>query len=145
MMAGIVVGIDGSSCSRDALRFAAAEAKLRREPLRVVCAWHTPAAAYAGGGLLPELGEDTYRSSARRLAEDELADVLGAQGEVGNVVELREGNAAEALIEASRDASMLVVGSRGRGGFAQLMLGSVSQQCAAHAHCPVVIVRGPTE
>ncbi len=144
-MAGIVVGIDGSSCSRDALRFGAAEARLRGEPLRVVCVWHTPAAAYAGGGLIPELGEDTYRSSARRMAEDELADVLGVNGEGARRIELREGNAAEALIEASRDASMLVVGSRGRGGFARLLLGSVSQQCAGHAQCPVVIVRESTE
>ena len=142
-MAGIVVGIDGSSCSRAALRFASREAELRKEPLRAVCVWHTPTAAYAGGGFIPELGEETYRSGARKMAEDELAEVLGANGEVTHGVELREGNAAEALIEASRDASMLVVGSRGRGGFTKLLLGSVSQQCAGHARCPVVIVREP--
>ena len=144
-MAGVVVGIDGSSCSRDALRFAASEAKLRGEPLRVICVWSTPVVAYAGGPFIPEVDDDAFRSSARQMAEKEVADVLPGNGDASAPVELRQGNAAQVLIEESSGASILVVGSRGRGGFTTLLLGSVSQQCASHAQCPVVVVRQPTE
>ena len=144
-MAGVVVGIDGSGCSRDALRFAASEAKLRGELLRVICVWNTPVVVYAGGPFIPEVDDEDFRSSAQQIAEQEIADVLAGKGEAIPSVELRQGNAAQVLIEESSEASILVVGSRGRGGFTKLLLGSVSQQCASHAQCPVVIVRGATE
>ncbi|MFL6049843.1 MAG: universal stress protein, partial [Gaiellales bacterium] len=75
------------------------------------------------------------------IAHQELVEVLGADRAGAIEVAVRDGNAAEALLEESREAEMLVVGSRGHGGFAGLLLGSVSQQCAAHATCPVVVVR----
>ena len=142
-MAGIVVGIDGSTCSQEALRFAAGEARLRGEPLHIVSVWHTPTATYIGASFIPELGDDSYKAPAREAAAQEVSEVLGPEAAANAEVVLRRGNAAEELIAASAGASMLVVGSRGRGGFKSLMLGSVSQQCAAHAECPVVIVHEP--
>jgi nucleotide-binding universal stress UspA family protein len=141
-MAGIVVGIDGSEGSREALRFAAAEAKLRNDRLVAVSAWHVPTALYAGAGsgFVAPVEEEDLSGAARRAVEAELAEVLGADAGVDLV--MREGNAAHVLIEESTDATMLVVGSRGHGGFTGLLIGSVGQQCAAHAHCPVVIVHG---
>ena len=141
-MAGIVVGIDGSDGSREALRFAAAEATLRNEHLRVVSAWHVPTALYAGAGsgFVAPVEEEDLSGAAQRAAEAELADVLGPDS--GAELVMREGNAAHVLIEESQNATMLVVGSRGHGGFTGLLIGSVGQQCAAHARCPVVIVHG---
>jgi nucleotide-binding universal stress UspA family protein len=132
----IVVGIDGSACAREALRFAVREARLRGDQLRVVWTWQMPISIYAAGGLMPVLDDGT----AERLAHRELDEVLG--DDPGVVVELlvEEGSAARVLIRESENAEVLVVGSRGHGGFVGLLLGSVGQQCAAHARCPVVIV-----
>ena len=138
-MSHIVVGVDGSSCSREALRFAADEAKLRAAPLRVVCAWQVPTSVYAAAAFTPAVDERAFTDAARAAAEDELHEVLGESDPAPQLV-LREGSPATVLIDESRSAELLVLGSRGHGGFAGLLLGSVSQQCAAHALCPVVIV-----
>jgi nucleotide-binding universal stress UspA family protein len=139
-MGQIVVGIDGSSCSRHALRFAADEARLRGESLRVVSAWQVPVAVYMGSNIAPVLDPAGFSALAREGAEKEIAEVLGSQTDPSVELTMREGNAAKILVEESDTASMLVVGSRGRGGFAGLLLGSVSQQCVAHAQCPVTVV-----
>ena len=99
-----------------------------------------PINIYAAGGLMPVLDEGT----AERLAHSELDETLG--DDPGVVVELlvEEGSAARLLIRESENAELLVVGSRGHGGFVGLLLGSVGQQCAAHARCPVVIVHPAT-
>ena len=133
----IVVGIDGSAGARDALEFAVNEARLRGDQLRVVLTWQLPLDIYAAGGLAPVLDD----GMAKELARKELDNVIQDHRDV--VVELlvEEGSAAKVLIRESQDAELLVVGSRGHGGFVGLLLGSVAQQCAAHAHCPVVIVR----
>jgi nucleotide-binding universal stress UspA family protein len=136
----IVVGIDGSAGSRAALQFAAEEAGLRQTNLKVVSAWHVPAGVYMQPTYV-DLDLDTLRQGAREIAEQQVVDVMGAGRAKTVEVVIREGNAAEALLEESREAEMLVVGSRGHGGFAGLLLGSVSQQCTAHASCPVVVVR----
>ena len=140
-MQRIVVGIDGSQGARRALEWAVAEAKLRDAHLIVVHAWLEPAAVAVGsvitaGGVEPELFEET--------AERTVADVVGAvdttglpQGIETHVV---AGAPARALIDAAKDADLVVVGSRGHGGFTGLLLGSVSQQVAHHATCPVVII-----
>ena len=138
-MKNIVVGIDGSSCSREALRFAADEARLRGTALRVVSAWQAPASIYAMGAFSPAFDETAFAAAARTAAEEELRAALGEPDEQHHLV-LRHGNPATVLLDESRDAELLVVGSRGLGGFRGLMLGSVSQQCAAHATCPVVVV-----
>jgi nucleotide-binding universal stress UspA family protein len=136
----IVVGIDGSAGSRAALRFAAEEADLRKTTLKVVSAWHLPTGLYTAPTYV-NLDLDVLRKDAAGIADQELVEVLGADRAKALEVVIREGNAAEALLEESRGAEMLVVGSRGHGGFAGLLLGSVSQQCSAHAACPVVVVR----
>jgi nucleotide-binding universal stress UspA family protein len=140
-MQRIVVGIDGSQGALRALTWAVDEAKLRDAHLVIVHAWLEPAAVAVGsvisaGGVEPEIFEET--------AQRTMADVLGAvdttglsQGTESHVV---AGTPARALLDAAHDADLLVVGSRGLGGFTGLLLGSVSQQVAHHATCPVVIV-----
>jgi nucleotide-binding universal stress UspA family protein len=138
----IVVGIDGSDGARTALRFAADEASIRRTQLRVVSAWHVPTGVYMPPTYM-DLDLDAYRQTASDVAERQVVDVLGPERATAVYVVIHEGSPAEVLIAESRQAELLVVGSRGHGGFAGLLLGSVSQHCAAHAHCPVVVVRGP--
>jgi nucleotide-binding universal stress UspA family protein len=141
-MSTIVVGVDGSSGSHEALRFAAEEARLRGATLRVVTAWHIPSTAYSGGFVAPfdrrefERNADVACEKALAAVREQVAD-LEVQRVVG------EGQPAHVLLEEARDADLLVVGTRGHGGFAGLLLGSVSQQCAHHAPCPVVIVNEP--
>ena len=140
----IVVGVDSSDGAKAALRFALYEAKLREATLRVVHSWQFGYIGVSGlEGFSPVGGADL--GDLRRTAEIALDAVLNevAPSLDGLVVERRvsEGAAAAVLVDESREADLLVVGSRGHGGFAGLLLGSVSQQCAHHAACPVVIVR----
>jgi nucleotide-binding universal stress UspA family protein len=145
VMGVIVVGIDHSKGAKAALRFALEEARLRKATLRVVHAWQF---GYVGAtgleGWLPAAGGelDDFRKGAAAALDETLKEV--AADTDGVMIERRaeQGAPAEVLIEESQGADLLVVGSRGHGGFAQLLLGSVSQQCAQHASCPVVIVRG---
>ena len=139
----IVVGIDGSDESREALHWAFAEAKLRGAALRVVHAWHFPATA-GGLGIAPTLDAEVAEG-LQRSADELLEREVSALGDEAAGVDVEravvEGAAAAALIDAAEGSDLLVVGSRGRGGFSGLLLGSVSQQCAHYASCPVVIVR----
>ena len=137
--ARIVVGVDGSDGASAALRWAVAEAELRHAALDAVTAWHIP---YAAGS--PAIGLVIDPEEERAYAHEQLEQVIGAIGahpRVGINRVVVEGGAARALIEAAAGADLLVVGSRGRGGFKGLLLGSVSQQCIHHAPCPVVVVR----
>jgi len=144
-MSVIVVGVDDSAGAKAALRFALEEARLRGATLRIVHAWQF---GYIGApgyeGSLPALGAEVkeLREGATVALDEILAQTC--TDEDGIVIERRvdQGAPAAVLVDESRTAELLVVGSRGRGGFAQLLLGSVSQQCAQHASCPVVIVRG---
>ena len=143
----IVVGIDGSPESKETLLWAVAEAKLRGAALRVVHAWAFPYIA-AGPGLDPMLdGQmiDDARRSAEELVERELSELGDEAAGVDIERTVVEGAAAPALIEAAEGSDLLVVGSRGHGGFSGLLLGSVSQQCSHHAPCPLVIVRARTD
>lgn len=135
----IVVGVDGSSHAQAALRFAVAEARLRGATVEAVMAWHLPYYGGVAGMPLPLDSEGIERSYRAEL------DQAVARADAGGLAapierHLVEGTPAGVLIDASKGASLLVVGSRGRGGFVGLLLGSVSQQVAAHARCPVVIV-----
>lgn len=144
-MGAIVVGVDGSEEAKAALHFAFQEAKLRRAKLRVVHAWQYGSIGAAGvESFYPTVGPDV--SEVRDAAEHALDEAVQASLPDTDSVEVErrlvEGRPAGVLVNESRDAEMLVVGSRGHGGFAALLLGSVSQQVAHHARCPVVIVRG---
>jgi nucleotide-binding universal stress UspA family protein len=151
MSARIIVGVDGSAGSRLALEWAVGEARLRGARLVAVHTWETPLLGTgsdpfgAGPGAIdPSLDADLierFAADAKELLERELAAVDTSGIEVERLLEAR--NAADALIDAARDADLLVVGTRGHGGFKGLLLGSVSQQAAHHASCPVVIVPPP--
>jgi nucleotide-binding universal stress UspA family protein len=136
-MGTIVVGIDGSPGSREALRFALEEARLRKATLKVLFAWAIPFSGAVPFGMIPSMLTE-FEAEAGRVLDGELAEAGATDVSVERV--LVEGAAAKALIEAAQGAELLVVGSRGRGGFTGLLLGSVSQQCAHHAPCPIVIV-----
>jgi nucleotide-binding universal stress UspA family protein len=144
-MGKIVVGIDGSPQSHAALRFAASEARLRGASLHLVHAWSVPyvpvsTAPFVVVGGLPELERAVAEQGEIVLREaTEAVDLSGIEVEL----EVARGNAAHALVQAAAGAELLVVGSRGHGGFTGLLLGSVSQACAHHAPCPVVVVREP--
>lgn len=143
-MSVIVVGVDHSAGAKEALRFALEEAKLRRARLRAVHAWQF---GYIGAtgmeGALPAVGGELheFRDAAAAALDSTLSETIPDVGDVDVELRVVEGAPAAVLVEESRQADLLVVGSRGHGGFAQLLLGSVSQQCAHHAECPVVIVR----
>lgn len=139
-MTRIVVGIDDSPAATDALRWALNEARLRDATLEVVHTWAFPIASELPGGEVSRLVTDLQRAASERL--DKVVDGIGgADPNVKVVRRVLEGPAAPILLEAAVGAELLVVGSRGRGGFAGLLLGSVAQQCVHHAPCPVVVVR----
>lgn len=143
-MSVVVVGLDHSEGAKAALTLAREEARLRGATLRAVHAWQFGYIGYTGfEGAVPPIGGDIHElhATAEAALDGTLRQTLGDAD--GVTVEKRtvEGTPTGVLIEESRGADLLVVGSRGHGGFAQLLLGSVSQQCAHHAECPVVIVR----
>ena len=144
----IVVGVDHSEGAKVALRFALAEAKLRQAKLHAVHVWQfsgylgAPAIQNSTRGFDAKLDED--RRAAEAALEASLREAIPDAGEVEIERHVVEGAPGAVLVEESRGAALLVIGSRGRGGFTGLLLGSVSQQCAHHAACPVVIVREKT-
>lgn len=141
-MTGIAVGVDGSEHSQRSLEWAMREAAIRKMPLTVITV-HPVAAGFFGGPVVLAADEPA-REQARQGAQEAADKAAAASGDNPPSVTIRaiSGFPAEELIEASRDADMLVVGSRGLGGFAQLLLGSVSSQVVHHAHCPVVVIPG---
>lgn len=141
-MSGIVVGIDGSHNASRALDWAMAEAALRKAHLTVLAVHSVPASYWTGAPvLLP--GDEGKVGEIREAAESTVAAAtakLGASQPESVTVTAVDGFPAQELIKASKDADLLVVGTRGGGGFAVLMLGSVSNQVVHHAACPVVVV-----
>lgn len=137
----VLVGVDGSAGSRKALTWAAAEAADHGADLVVLNVWSPPLLPPAGGPSVPHGGVP----DPSQLAADELVavvrDELGDDPPVVVRPEVQQGHPAELLIEHSAAADLLVVGTRGHGGFAGLVLGSVSQHVAAYAKCPVTVVR----
>ncbi|HEU5127531.1 MAG TPA: universal stress protein [Glycomyces sp.] len=134
----IVVGVDGSPSSLEALRWALRQAKATGSSVEAVHAWQIPVSYGTAVAVVP--GEN-FAESAQRALEESVDDVLGGGDDVQVNRVAAQGLPAQVLIERSHDAELLVVGSRGRGGFKGLLLGSVSQHCVTHAHCPVVVLR----
>jgi nucleotide-binding universal stress UspA family protein len=148
-MARIVVGTDGSPGARQAVRWALGEARLRGASVHVVHAWMVPLIDampepwFVGAPAVGPSDEEVYGhlvGAARSVHDEAVAEARAAEPELEIDGELAEARPAEALLAAAEDADLLVVGSRGRGGFAGLLLGSVSAQCVHHAPCPVVVV-----
>lgn len=133
----IVVGIDGSAGSREALKWAIGEACLRRGGVKVVTAWEVPAVAVGMDGLIWE--PEALSDAAHSIQEQALRRVPSDQVPVSTSVV--RGSPAGVLLDASKDADLIVVGSRGLGGFIGLLLGSVSTQVVHHATCPVLVVK----
>jgi nucleotide-binding universal stress UspA family protein len=147
----IVVGVDGSAESGQALRFALEEAGLRQATLRVVCAWEPVDTAFLGSGLatLPgevESGREGEATRVRRIwARTTIERMFEEQVSEGCNVHVQQravdGEPISVLVDESERTDLLIVGSRGHGSFAGTLLGSVSRACAHHARCPVAIVR----
>ncbi len=141
-MPGITVGIDGSDNAHHALIWAMKEAAQREVPLTVLTV-HETLASYWTGHPVTFAGDDERVAHARQAAEQAVAEVakeLGNDSQPQVTVTAINGFAARALIEASADADLLVVGTRGGGGFPHLNLGAVSSQVVHHARCPIVVV-----
>jgi nucleotide-binding universal stress UspA family protein len=138
----IVVGVDGSEQSKLALRWAAYVARLGSATVDAVMAWDYPVTfGWSAGWSYPDGGWTPQEDAEKALAEA-LAEVYGEQPPAGLRRFVEQGNAAKVLLDHSDGATLLVVGSRGHGGFAGLLLGSVSANCAEHAPCPVLVVHG---
>jgi nucleotide-binding universal stress UspA family protein len=146
-MPGIIVGVDGSEHSLSALDWALNEADLRKVPLTVITV--SPLVTgiygpgYAPGDYYP--AEEEARAQVEKATQELVDQAVGRRATPPGVpvtVRALSGTAADELINASEDADLLVVGARGAGGFARLVLGSVSTQVTHHALCPVVVVPG---
>jgi nucleotide-binding universal stress UspA family protein len=143
-MPGIIAGIDGSAHSPLVLEWAIKEAALRNTAITVITIDNVPANPWTGNPtLLP--GETAELERIEKIAEElthQVTSRLGERRPPSVSVRAAAGYPAKELIDASEDADLVVVGSRGAGGFARLLLGSVSSQVVQHAHCPVVVVHG---
>jgi len=135
----IVVGVDGSQTSRAALDWAVREARLRQASVEAVIAWHLPNAGafpYVGPAFDPAAFEAAARETLNQVVDG--VDATGLPQPIERIVHL--GDASSGIIATAKDADLIVVGSRGLGGFSGLLLGSVGHHVAHHAPCPVVII-----
>ena len=138
----IVVGVDSSHGSKAALAWALAQARLTGAAVEAVAAWRQPATYEYSYGSIPFLSPgDNIAATAEKVLTQTVADVVGTPDQPVDVrVKVAHGSAAQILLEAAAGAELLVVGSRGHGAFAGMLLGSVSQHCTQHAPCPVIVV-----
>lgn len=140
----IVVGVDGSDGSRAALEFALDEAARRGAAVRVVLAMPETDYWATAYGMSPSLAEE-LSNGLEKVGRDMVDDVVrgrgGASADIPVEVHAVGGSPGHVLVEQSRDADLLVVGHRGRGGFRTALLGSVGLQCVVHAYVPVTVVR----
>jgi len=135
----IIVGVDGSAASIEALRQGQNIGAAIGATVEAWACWEFPAGyeAYLAAGI------DGFDHPAEEALESSMAKAFGTRQPPNVVRRLVHGPARTSLIDATRDAAMLIVGRRGHGGFGGLLLGSVSSACVAHAHCPVLVVHGP--
>ncbi len=138
----IVVGVDGSESSLAALRWAVRQGGFTGATVDAVAAWEYPAAmaGYGWVAIPPTADLDFSEIAAKTLAEA-ISRAVDPASDVKISPRVAEGTPAGVLLEAAKDAELLVVGSRGHGGFAGALLGSVSQHCVSHATCPVLVLR----
>jgi nucleotide-binding universal stress UspA family protein len=139
-MPGIIVGVDGSSYSQQALEWAVTEAAIRRAPLTVITVYQAAAGHW---GRISSPDDPAPAERARQAAHEAVGKALAGLGDdrpASVTIQAVSGNPAEQLCAAARDADMIVVGTRGAGGFARLLLGSVSTHLTHHAPCPVVVI-----
>jgi nucleotide-binding universal stress UspA family protein len=134
----IVVGVDGSESSIEALRWAGHLCHDATVELDVVTCWEYPTYSGMGGPLPPEWDPGADAAAAQTIA---IKAAFGDEPPAGLKPLVQQGHPAQVLVQQSIDADMLVVGTRGHGGFAGLLLGSVSAHCAEHAECPVTVTR----
>jgi nucleotide-binding universal stress UspA family protein len=137
----IVVGVDGSESALDAVRWAAREAARRRLPLRLVHVYSTPI-GLPGGLIEPEVVRDALREQGRQLLDEGRRAAHEVSGDLAVDVVLTAASVVPAMVNASRTAALLVLGTRGLGGFAELLVGSTAVLLAGRTHCPMVVVRG---
>jgi nucleotide-binding universal stress UspA family protein len=140
-MPGIIVGIDGSDRSERALEWAVNEAAMRNAPLTVLTVRQVAQGHWGGTVAHPE--DHALAEESRQVAQEATDKALAQLGEArpaSVAVRVVSGIPAEQLLDAAKDADMIVVGSRGAGGFARLLMGSVSTQVTYHAHCPIVVI-----
>jgi nucleotide-binding universal stress UspA family protein len=138
-MPGIIVGVDGSAHSLRALDWALREAQIRSAPLTVV-AVNPALVSYWGAVTYPEgkIDQEQAHQEVQAAVDKAVSSLAGPPPQV--TVKVTPGSPATELLEAAQAADMVVVGSRGSGGFSRLLLGSVSTQVAHHASCPVVVI-----
>lgn len=140
-MSGIIVGVDGSGHSQRAVEWAMKEAAIRHTPLTVLTVHEAIRGYYTRIGVYPD--DPSRTEEAQKAAQAEADQVLaGLDGPRPESVTVKavHGFPVEELVNAGRDADMIVLGSRGAGGFSRLLLGSTADQVVQHAHCPVLIV-----
>ena len=133
----ILVGVDGSETSKQALRWAARMIPVVGTHLEAIMVWDYPK-SYGWTLAIPEDWRPDL--DAEKVLQATIDEVFGADRPPGLVAVVRQGNPGTVLLEAARGAAMMIVGSRGHGGFAGLLLGSVSMACAEHAPCPVLVI-----
>lgn len=139
----VVVGVDGSAESVAALRWAARYAAATGARIRALLAWHYPGAA--GGpptGVAPDAVHEQTDAQMHQTLDAAIAKAYEGQESTGVEKSTAYGHPAQALIEASREADLLVVGQQGHGAFTGMLVGSVSIHCVTGSYCPVVVVRG---
>lgn len=138
----VVVGVDGSPASAVALAWAARYAKATGASIRAVRAWHYPTAAGpAPIGVAPASISAEVAEAQRKELDEAVRATLGDNPAVPVESKVAYGHPAQVLVDESADADLLVVGSRGHGGFTGMLLGSVSMHCVHSATCPVIVVR----
>ncbi|MGN7148556.1 universal stress protein [Arthrobacter sp. SAFR-179] len=138
-IARIVVGVDGSEPSLEALRQAQRFATPLGAKVQAIACWEYPQ-VYSGYVMM---GIEGFEEGAKKILDEAMEQAFGTELPANVTASLVRGHPREALIDASRDADMIVVGRRGHGGFGGLLLGSVSSAVVAHAHCPVLVVHTP--
>lgn len=143
-MPGIIVGVDGSGHSRRALEWAISEAAIRQTPLTVLVVHQTVTGLRPSPQVVPEPGDEVLAEHARKVAQEETDTALArlpAEARVPEVTVLAiVGAPVEEILRVSRDADMIVIGSRGTGHYKKPLLGSVSYALIRHSQCPVVVI-----